>query len=142
VLCLLVLALTVWAARRVSRADEPELVLICVALFGLVVSPVSWSHHWVWALPTVLVLGVLAYRRRNPALAAVCVAGVALMVWPPLYLLPEHHEASAAWWRQLFGMSYVWWALTVIAVSGATVTANRPRSPGSAPAADLVRPGQ
>jgi alpha-1,2-mannosyltransferase len=142
VVCLLVLALTVWAARRVSRADEPELVLICVALFGLVVSPVSWSHHWVWALPTVLVLGVLAYRRRNPALAAVCVAGVALMVWPPLYLLPEHHEASAAWWRQLFGMSYVWWALTVIAVSGATVTANRPRSPGSAPAADLVRPGQ
>ena len=96
VACLLVLALTVWAARRVSRADEPELVLICVALFGLVVSPVSWSHHWVWALPTVLVLGVLAYRRRNPALAAVCVAGVALMVWPPLYLLPEHHEASAA----------------------------------------------
>ena len=36
--------------------------------FGLVVSPVSWSHHWAWALPTVLVSVVLAYRLRNVAL--------------------------------------------------------------------------
>ena len=44
------------------------------ALFGLVVSPVSWSHHWVWAVPTVIVTTVLAYRRRNPALAVVSAA--------------------------------------------------------------------
>src|SRR5207237_398569 len=56
--CLLVLAATIWAMRRVLRAGEPILAVICVALFGLVVSPVSWSHHWVWALPTVLVTGV------------------------------------------------------------------------------------
>ena len=63
--CFAVLAVTVWAARRALRAGEPVLALICVAMFGLVVSPVSWSHHWVWALPTVLVTGVLAYRRRH-----------------------------------------------------------------------------
>ena len=58
--CFLVLALTVWAARRVLRAGEPVLAVICIALFGLAVSPVSWSHHWVWMLPTVLVTAVLA----------------------------------------------------------------------------------
>ena len=119
--CLAVLALTVWAARRVLRAGEPVAALMCIALFGLVVSPVSWSHHWVWVLPTVLTTGVLAYRRRNPVLAAVTAVGVALMVWTPIELLPQHREAAASWWRQLVGASYVWWALAVILISGFTV---------------------
>jgi alpha-1,2-mannosyltransferase len=120
---LLVLAVTVWAMRRVLRADEPTLALVCVALFGLVVSPVSWSHHWVWVLPAVLVTGIVAWRRRNALLMVISAIGVALMRWTPIELLPKHHEASAAWWRQLAGMSYVWWALAVIVAAGITVTA-------------------
>ncbi|MDT5139790.1 MAG: alpha,2-mannosyltransferase [Mycobacterium sp.] len=122
--CLLVLAATIWAMRRVLRADEPTLAIICVALFGLVVSPVSWSHHWVWMLPAVLVTGVLAWRRRNVALGVVTAIGLALMRWTPIDLLPKHHETTAVWWRQLLGMSYVWWALAVIVVAGVTVTAH------------------
>jgi alpha-1,2-mannosyltransferase len=120
---LLVLAVTVWAMRRVLRAGEPTLALVCVALFGLVVSPVSWSHHWVWVLPAVLVTGILGWRRHHVALLVVSATGVALMRWSPIDLLPKHHEASAAWWRQLAGMSYVWWALAVIVAIGVTVTA-------------------
>ncbi len=121
--CLLVLAVTIWAMRRALRAGEPTLAVICVALFGLVVSPVSWSHHWVWMLPAVLVTGILAWRHRNVALAIVSAAGVALMRWTPIDLLPKHHETTAVWWRQLAGMSYVWWALAVIVAAGFTVTA-------------------
>ena len=98
------------------------LALICVAMFGLVVSPVSWSHHWVWVLPTVLVCGVVAYRHRHALLGAVTAAGVALMVWTPITLMPEHHETTASLWRQLVGGSYMWWALAVIVISG-TVSA-------------------
>lgn len=130
--CLVVLAITIWAMRRVLRAGEPTLAVICVALFGLVVSPVSWSHHWVWMLPAVLVTGVLAWRRRNAALGVVTVVGLALMHWSPIDLLPKHHETTANWWRQLLGMSYVWWALAVIVVAGFTVTAAIP-STRSAP---------
>ena len=119
--CLLVLALTVWAARRVLRADEPTLAVICIALFGLVVSPVSWSHHWVWMLPTVVVTAVLAWRHRNAALAVISAAGIALMVWTPIDLLPKHHELGAVWWRQLAGVPYLWWALAAIVTAGATV---------------------
>ncbi len=128
--CFAVLGVTVWAARRVLRADQPVLALICVAMFGLVVSPVSWSHHWVWALPAVLVTAVVAYRQRHLALAAVTAAGVALMVWTPITLMPEHHETSASLWRQLAGGSYVWWALALIVVAGTV----------SASAADRTRP--
>ena len=131
--CFAVLALTAWAARRALRSTDDAgavLALICVAMFGLVVSPVSWSHHWVWALPTVVVTAILAYRRRNALLAAVTVAGIALMVWSPIGLLPEHRETAASLWRQLLGGSYVWWALAVILAVG-LVSTSKPRSPAA-----------
>jgi alpha-1,2-mannosyltransferase len=131
VLCLVVLGVTIWAARRLLRAGETLLALICVAMFGLVVSPVSWSHHWVWALPTVLVCSVVAYRRRHALLAAVTAAGVALMVWTPITLMPEHHETTASLWRQLAGGSYLWWALAVIVVSGMVATGSADRRPAA-----------
>jgi alpha-1,2-mannosyltransferase len=138
--CFAVLSLTVWAARRVMRADQPVLALVCVAMFGLVVSPVSWSHHWVWVLPTVIVSTVVAYRQRHVALGLVTLAGVALMVWTPIPLMPEHHETSASLWRQLAGGSYLWWAIAMIAVAGTVSARSADRSvspqllPASAPA--------
>jgi alpha-1,2-mannosyltransferase len=133
--CLAALALVVFAVRRLLRAAAPDgpdsasggeatvLALVCVAMFGLVVSPVSWSHHWVWVLPTVLVTTVVAVRHRNVALAAVTAVGLALMVWTPITLLPEHHETTASLGRQLAGDSYLWWALAVIVVIGAVAGA-------------------
>ncbi|BDX31679.1 polyprenol-phosphate-mannose-dependent alpha-(1-2)-phosphatidylinositol mannoside mannosyltransferase [Mycobacterium antarcticum] len=121
VACFAVLGLTVWAVRRVLRSgdgDQPVLALICVAMFGLVVSPVSWSHHWVWALPAVLVMAVLALRHRSIAMGAVSVTGVLLMYFAPIHLMIEHHETSASLWRQLLGGSYLWWALALIIVAG------------------------
>jgi alpha-1,2-mannosyltransferase len=81
---------------------------------------------------------VLAWRRRNAALALLSAAGVALMVWSPIDLLPKHHEVTATWWRQLAGVSYLWWALATIVAAGATVavaaaTVAAPR-PATAPA--------
>jgi alpha-1,2-mannosyltransferase len=130
----MVLALVVWAANRVLKATGPDdsespggeatvLALVCVAMFGLIVSPVSWSHHWVWTLPTVLVTTVVAYRHRNLALAAVTAAGLALLIWTPITLMPEHHETSASLLRQLAGDSYLWWALVVIVVIGSVAGA-------------------
>ena len=118
---LAVLAMTVWAARRTLRAGEPVLALCCIALFGLVVSPVSWSHHWVWVVPTLLTTSALAYQRRNLSLAAITAVGLVMMVWTPFELLPEHRESTASVWRQLVGASYIWWAVAVILVAGATV---------------------
>lgn len=140
--CLVVLGITVWSVRRVLAAGEPTMAVMCVALFGLVVSPVSWSHHWVWMLPTITATAVLAYRRRDPALATLAAVGVVLMIWSPIQLLPEHHEAQAAWWRQLFGMSYVWWALAVITLVGlrSPRSASPRRSPESAPTAQPAQP--
>jgi alpha-1,2-mannosyltransferase len=136
--CFLVLGVTVWAVRRALRADQPVLALVCVAMFGLVVSPVSWSHHWVWALPAVLVAAVAAVRLRHAGLGVVSAAGLALLVWTPITLLPEHHETSASLWRQMVGASYLWWALATIVVAG-TVTL-RPARTDSAAVTDAPEP--
>ncbi|MGY1899936.1 mannosyltransferase [Nocardia gipuzkoensis] len=41
-------------AWRALAPDDRLGTLIVVQLFGLMISPISWSHHWVWLLPTVL----------------------------------------------------------------------------------------
>jgi alpha-1,2-mannosyltransferase len=135
VACFAVLALTVWAVRRVLAYGQPVLALMCVAMFGLVVSPVSWSHHWVWALPTVLVTAVLGYRYRSISLGTISAVGVSLMYFAPIHLMTEHRETSAALWRQMLGGSYVWWALAVIAVAGTVTLRERD---GVTPAVDTA----
>lgn len=136
-LCFAVLGLTVWAAHRALRSDPhgdaAVLALICVAMFGLVVSPVSWSHHWVWVLPTVVVTAVVGYRTRTVALLVLSVVGLALTVWTPITLMPAHNETSVSLWLRLAGGSYLWWALALIAVIGTVAPGLTVRSrPGAA----------
>jgi alpha-1,2-mannosyltransferase len=63
-------------------------ILTC-ALTGLLISPVSWSHHWVWIAPALVVTGDLARRGRWTdwrRWAAWC--GVAVLA-APFFTLPE-----------------------------------------------------
>ncbi|APU12843.1 MULTISPECIES: glycosyltransferase 87 family protein [Actinoalloteichus] len=43
-------------AARLRSLGQDVLALCAVAAVGLLASPVSWSHHWVWAMPVLLVL--------------------------------------------------------------------------------------
>jgi alpha-1,2-mannosyltransferase len=65
-----------------------------------------------------VVTSIVAYRQRHAMLAVVSAAGIALMIWTPIPLMPEHEETSASLLRQLVGGSYVWWAIVVIIVAG------------------------
>ena len=57
--------LSVLAWRRVG-ADDPLGRIVVVMLFGLLLSPISWTHHWVWVLPLImwLMLGPMCERTR------------------------------------------------------------------------------
>ncbi len=37
-------------AWRCARADRPSWTVLVIAITGLLISPISWSHHWVWLL--------------------------------------------------------------------------------------------
>jgi alpha-1,2-mannosyltransferase len=60
------LAVAVWAHRRGHRLAG----VVCCAITGLLISPISWTHHWVWDIPVLVWLTTAAWRRR-PAIHAV-----------------------------------------------------------------------
>ncbi|MFZ2174334.1 MAG: mannosyltransferase [Rhodococcus sp. (in: high G+C Gram-positive bacteria)] len=45
--------LAAFAARTLARDDRLG-TLVIVELVGLLVSPISWSHHWVWVIPMLI----------------------------------------------------------------------------------------
>ena len=59
-------------------ADDPLGRVVVVMVFGLLISPISWTHHWVWLLPLVmwLVLGTMRARTRIVGWAWVALAYV------------------------------------------------------------------
>jgi alpha-1,2-mannosyltransferase len=60
-------AIGVTAAALLDRKGYPVPGLLTAALTGLLLSPISWDHHWVWIAPGALVAAhyaVQAYRGR------------------------------------------------------------------------------
>ncbi|MEZ0342354.1 mannosyltransferase [Mycobacterium sp. pV006] len=47
-----VLALLAW--RAIGGADDRLGAIVVVQLFGLLLSPISWTHHWVWLIPLMI----------------------------------------------------------------------------------------
>jgi alpha-1,2-mannosyltransferase len=72
----------------------------------MLVSPISWEHHLVWAVPILLWLALAPDRPvGGPAWA---VGGAAVLVWAPLLRVPsggvnELHEHG---WQLLIGQSF------------------------------------
>lgn len=47
-----VLAVLAW--RAIGGANDRLGAIVIVQLFGLLLSPISWTHHWVWLLPLMI----------------------------------------------------------------------------------------
>ena len=81
----LVLAAGSLAAGLLDRKGHPMLGLLMAALTGLLVSPISWDHHWVWIVPGAIVAAhytVRAWRRGARKLAWACgLLAVAIVAW-------------------------------------------------------------
>ncbi|MEU2238897.1 glycosyltransferase 87 family protein [Streptomyces sp. NPDC018338] len=54
-------AAMVLAVRAALRDDKAVAVVIC-AFTALMISPISWSHHWVWCVPLLILLADRATR--------------------------------------------------------------------------------
>ncbi|HEY5856882.1 MAG TPA: glycosyltransferase 87 family protein [Aldersonia sp.] len=124
---LVVLALAVVAMRRALAADQTALAVCVNALAGLLISPVSWSHHWVWAVPILLTLGVLAWRRRSLSLGLWVLLGAAMFGFAPHWILAPGRTSGLGWPLpdQLLASSYVWWGLATLVIL-ATVRRSAP----------------
>ncbi|GGG05296.1 polyprenol-phosphate-mannose-dependent alpha-(1-2)-phosphatidylinositol mannoside mannosyltransferase [Rhodococcoides trifolii] len=130
VISAVVLAIAVVAIHRALRAGQPLLALCVNAVLGLLVSPVSWSHHWVWAVPLMVALGYVALTRRSVVFAALVVSGILLMHYPAHWRLGQGRWNGLDWplQDQMIASSYVWWGLACI-VAVALLPDGRVRRP-------------
>ncbi|MET9227866.1 glycosyltransferase 87 family protein [Lentzea sp. NPDC003310] len=104
-------AAVVAVAVHVARRTRDDLVaLFVIAGAGLLASPVSWLHHWVWCAP---VLVFLALRGHWPAFAGVFLVFVTRM-----------HEFD----------TYVWLTVTALALLAAHQVVRGPAPSRTAPA--------
>ena len=79
-----------------------------IMTLGLLVSPITWSHHWVWGLASVVALIVVALRLKSAPLAAVALVQGALFIMAPHWWF-SHGQVNELHWNvveQLVGSSY------------------------------------
>ncbi|MEA5365852.1 glycosyltransferase 87 family protein [Amycolatopsis sp., V23-08] len=70
----------VWLVVRLHRRGEDAAALLVTAFYGLLLSPVSWSHHWVWAVPLITLLLVKGKRWAAAAVAVLFASQVVMLV--------------------------------------------------------------
>jgi alpha-1,2-mannosyltransferase len=129
-LCLLVAALAVTSMRGALKTGHVTHALLLNAAAGLLISPISWSHHWVWAAPALLTfLATNPNQRRRLACALLALLTFAIA---PHWLLPSGggRELAWSWWQQAMGDSYALMGLVVLTWAAIKTLLTRPRSQG------------
>jgi alpha-1,2-mannosyltransferase len=106
-----VTAVLAWLAwRAIGGAADRLGAIVVVQLFGLLLSPISWTHHWVWLIP--LMIWLLHGPVRERLGARVLGWGwLGLAVVGPPWLLsfaqPTIWEISRPWYLAWAGLIYI-----------------------------------
>jgi alpha-1,2-mannosyltransferase len=117
-------------AAALHRGGRPVAGWLTCALTGLLVSPISWDHHWVWIVPVLVLFADAAVRSQGAkrrAWAALTVVVAALYgAWPhywtgPSALVPQGllgffigpHPDHLKY--HLYGLQVISWNLYVFA---------------------------
>jgi len=105
------------------------------ALTGLLVSPISWSHHWVLAIPVLLLFALNAIRARwlggMAAASLAAVVGCSHMIWWVPVNHPLHSELHLDPLGLVYSNAYVLLGLAALSAGAwrAAASAMTPRRP-------------
>lgn len=102
-----VLALLAW--RALDGSDRLGKLLV-VELFGLLLSPISWSHHWVWLVP-LMVWAIHGPPRGRPGARVVGWGWLALTIigvpWLLSFAQPSIWQIGRPWFLAWAGLAYI-----------------------------------
>jgi alpha-1,2-mannosyltransferase len=119
-----------WLGMRKALAnDQVYWALSLNAFAALLISPISWSHHWVWCAPAILILLIAGFRLPSRMVLAAGFCGLALFAASPQWWFPSGMDRELRWaiWQKVIGSSYViFGALTLaLAADGFLIHASR-----------------
>lgn len=114
----------------VARSTDHLLALVAIAGLALLVSPTSWSHHWVWILPALVVTTSQAMRQRSAGWAAATGLLLVSFYSAPFQFLPRNDGRELAWTplEQVVGATYVVVAISLLIAVWRTRGLGQPRS--------------
>lgn len=141
-LCLIVVVVLVATLHRLGRDGDRLTAVVLAALGGLLVSPISWTHHWVWLVPVIGWLlrplpgggrwrrsTLLAPSASNLRLAtAWAVAGYAPTIW--WTSSTDHHNVAINTLATLTTNAYVILGLVTFVTVTSTVWKGDPAARG------------
>ena len=141
VLSAIVVVVTVLAMRRALAAHRDELALCLNALAALLISPISWSHHWVWCVPLLLTLAVTGIINSSRLTLAIAGGGLVLFAVAPQRFLPRTHNLELRWalWEQAAGSTYVLFAALVLILAACGLLTREPSAPSRGDLGDPQR---
>ncbi|HET6501460.1 MAG TPA: glycosyltransferase 87 family protein [Amycolatopsis sp.] len=114
VLAVAIIAATWFGTRRALADGDLVMALGANAAGVLLLSPISWSHHWVLALPTGALVLLRGYQRHNGPLLVTGGVAVAILWLAPHYSLPPVVDWN--WVDKIFGSTYQLLALALLTV--------------------------
>ncbi|QBJ98600.1 DUF2029 domain-containing protein [Rhodococcus sp. ABRD24] len=130
-LAMVVVAGSMWVVWRLYHGGERLLAVTVTGLTAAVVSPFSWSHHWVWFVPLLVYIVHRTLTNRWWWMAALVVY-LAAGAWPyrweednvvvGLFLFPP-------WWTIADVLMNIYVLLYVAVMIGATIIARRAGRP-------------
>jgi alpha-1,2-mannosyltransferase len=105
---------TWWAFQK----RNPVLAMVVTGTAGLLLSPTSWSHHWVWIVPALLAMVVESVHRRSAGWLVVTVLTTSVFFVGSHNFFPKGGGRELAWSpdAHLLGDSYVLLALALLSV--------------------------
>ncbi len=108
-LAVVVVVVAMWGARAEWGSSRLRAVGL-TSLAMLLASPISWTHHWVWAIPPCVVLW---QQWQRPLAKILLVSGVVVFISGLPMTLPRGSDVEYVWTpiQQLAGNSYLIWGL-------------------------------
>jgi alpha-1,2-mannosyltransferase len=128
-----------FALRAAVRAGDMLAGIVAVQFFTLLVSPISWSHHWVWVVPAVLWLlyGRAAGGRLVTVTAVVWLVAVGSYVISFLLNIQSSiWVISRPWYASLLGWAYPACGLLTLVVIAVALHRKPPAPEPEQPAAE------
>jgi alpha-1,2-mannosyltransferase len=118
-LSVLVLVAACRGMRHALAASQDTWALSLNAFAALLISPMSWSHHWVWCVPGLLALAETGRRHNHWLARAAAACGLVIFAAAPQWWLGRFAGPELSWgaWQQAIGSLYVLFAAFVLLLS-------------------------